>query len=277
MSTGSGLSVGKLRATPSRSCRGRTPSACRTAASARPAHDCGSLHEMLNGSPSMLRYANVLSLTARSRWPGHGLLVCAPGYAQPERRGAPAAPCRRQAFFFAMGRVYIAPRAPTNRCGVDVDGGDRGHPRPRAVAVPARPVVAARRPLRVRVHDHDREREHVHRAAADAALDHHRWSRQRRRGARRRRGRRAAAAVARPELPVHVAAACCTTPIGTMHGTYRFWRDDGTYFDAADRAVLVGIARAQRRRRSQLTRVTWRAVVTHVGRKIAKPSPRLCV
>lgn len=23
-----------------------------------------------------------------------------------------------------------------------------------------------------------------------------------------------------------------TTPIGTMHGSYRFWRDDGTYFDA---------------------------------------------
>ena len=23
-----------------------------------------------------------------------------------------------------------------------------------------------------------------------------------------------------------------TTPIGTMQGTYRFWRDDGTYFDA---------------------------------------------
>jgi ApaG protein len=23
-----------------------------------------------------------------------------------------------------------------------------------------------------------------------------------------------------------------TTAIGTMHGTYRFWRDDGTYFDA---------------------------------------------
>jgi ApaG protein len=22
------------------------------------------------------------------------------------------------------------------------------------------------------------------------------------------------------------------TPIGTMHGTYRMWRDDGTYFDA---------------------------------------------
>jgi ApaG protein len=22
------------------------------------------------------------------------------------------------------------------------------------------------------------------------------------------------------------------TPIGTMHGTYRFWRDDGSYFDA---------------------------------------------
>jgi ApaG protein len=23
-----------------------------------------------------------------------------------------------------------------------------------------------------------------------------------------------------------------TTPIGTMHGTYRFFKDDGTYFDA---------------------------------------------
>jgi len=23
-----------------------------------------------------------------------------------------------------------------------------------------------------------------------------------------------------------------TTPIGTMHGSYRFWRDDGSYFDA---------------------------------------------
>ena len=23
-----------------------------------------------------------------------------------------------------------------------------------------------------------------------------------------------------------------TTPIGTMHGTYQFWKDDGTYFDA---------------------------------------------
>ncbi len=23
-----------------------------------------------------------------------------------------------------------------------------------------------------------------------------------------------------------------TTPIGTMHGTYRFWRDDGSFFDA---------------------------------------------
>jgi ApaG protein len=22
------------------------------------------------------------------------------------------------------------------------------------------------------------------------------------------------------------------TPVGTMHGTYRMWRDDGTYFDA---------------------------------------------
>ena len=23
-----------------------------------------------------------------------------------------------------------------------------------------------------------------------------------------------------------------TTSVGTMHGTYRFWRDDGSYFDA---------------------------------------------
>jgi ApaG protein len=23
-----------------------------------------------------------------------------------------------------------------------------------------------------------------------------------------------------------------TTPVGTMHGTYRMWRDDGTFFDA---------------------------------------------
>jgi ApaG protein len=23
-----------------------------------------------------------------------------------------------------------------------------------------------------------------------------------------------------------------TTPVGTMHGTYRFWCDDGSYFDA---------------------------------------------
>jgi len=23
-----------------------------------------------------------------------------------------------------------------------------------------------------------------------------------------------------------------STPIGTMHGTYRFWCDDGSYFDA---------------------------------------------
>src|SRR6185312_10947222 len=41
--------------------------------------DVGSLQLMPNGSPSRLRYANVLSLTARSRWPGHGLFVWAPG------------------------------------------------------------------------------------------------------------------------------------------------------------------------------------------------------
>ena len=41
--------------------------------------ECGSLHETFSGSPSSDRYAKVLSLTARSRCPGHGLLVCAPG------------------------------------------------------------------------------------------------------------------------------------------------------------------------------------------------------
>src|SRR5690349_21654452 len=53
--------------------------------------DCGSLHEIESGSPSTLRYANVLSLTARSRWPGHGLLVCAAGYARPNARSSRSA------------------------------------------------------------------------------------------------------------------------------------------------------------------------------------------
>ncbi|MEJ7600129.1 MAG: Co2+/Mg2+ efflux protein ApaG [Kofleriaceae bacterium] len=30
-----------------------------------------------------------------------------------------------------------------------------------------------------------------------------------------------------------------TTPVGTMHGTYRMWRDDGTYFDAVIEAFSL--------------------------------------
>jgi len=37
-----------------------------------------------------------------------------------------------------------------------------------------------------------------------------------------------------PGLHFQYTSGCVlATPIGTMHGTYRFWRDDGTYFDAA--------------------------------------------
>jgi len=32
-----------------------------------------------------------------------------------------------------------------------------------------------------------------------------------------------------------------TTPIGTMQGTYRFWRDDGTYFDAQIAAFSLSL------------------------------------
>ena len=36
-----------------------------------------------------------------------------------------------------------------------------------------------------------------------------------------------------PGLSFQYTSGCVlTTPIGTMQGTYRFWRDDGTYFDA---------------------------------------------
>ena len=37
-----------------------------------------------------------------------------------------------------------------------------------------------------------------------------------------------------------------TTPIGTMHGTYRFWRDDGTYFDAQIAPFSLALPIAQR-------------------------------
>ena len=38
-----------------------------------------------------------------------------------------------------------------------------------------------------------------------------------------------------------------TTPIGTMQGTYRFWRDDGTYFDAQIAAFSLSLPITQER------------------------------
>ncbi|HUS32238.1 MAG TPA: Co2+/Mg2+ efflux protein ApaG [Kofleriaceae bacterium] len=37
-----------------------------------------------------------------------------------------------------------------------------------------------------------------------------------------------------------------TTPIGTMQGTYRFWRDDGTYFDAQIAAFSLSMPLQER-------------------------------
>jgi ApaG protein len=37
-----------------------------------------------------------------------------------------------------------------------------------------------------------------------------------------------------------------TTPIGTMHGTYRMWRDDGTYFDAEIAPFSLALPASQR-------------------------------
>ncbi|HTL34496.1 MAG TPA: Co2+/Mg2+ efflux protein ApaG [Kofleriaceae bacterium] len=38
-----------------------------------------------------------------------------------------------------------------------------------------------------------------------------------------------------------------TTPIGTMQGSYRFWRDDGTYFDAQIAAFSLSLPISQDR------------------------------
>jgi ApaG protein len=38
-----------------------------------------------------------------------------------------------------------------------------------------------------------------------------------------------------------------TTPIGTMQGSYRFWRDDGTYFDAQIAAFSLSVPITQGR------------------------------
>ena len=43
-----------------------------------------------------------------------------------------------------------------------------------------------------------------------------------------------------------------TTPIGTMHGTYRMWRDDGTYFDAEIAPFSLAAAPSDRDRGQQL-------------------------
>jgi ApaG protein len=37
-----------------------------------------------------------------------------------------------------------------------------------------------------------------------------------------------------------------TTPIGTMHGSYRMWRDDGSYFDAAIAPFSLALPASQR-------------------------------
>jgi ApaG protein len=42
-----------------------------------------------------------------------------------------------------------------------------------------------------------------------------------------------------------------TTPIGTMHGTYRMWRDDGTYFDAVIAPFSLALPASQRRGSSE--------------------------
>lgn len=39
-----------------------------------------------------------------------------------------------------------------------------------------------------------------------------------------------------------------TTPIGTMHGTYRMWRDDGSYFDAVIAPFSLALPASQRSR-----------------------------
>jgi ApaG protein len=36
------------------------------------------------------------------------------------------------------------------------------------------------------------------------------------------------------------------TPIGTMHGTYRMWRDDGSYFDAVIAPFSLSLPPSQR-------------------------------
>lgn len=36
------------------------------------------------------------------------------------------------------------------------------------------------------------------------------------------------------------------TPVGTMHGTYRMWRDDGTYFDAVIAPFSLAVPVSQR-------------------------------
>jgi len=37
-----------------------------------------------------------------------------------------------------------------------------------------------------------------------------------------------------------------TTPIGTMHGTYRMWRDDGSFFDAVIAPFSLSVPASQR-------------------------------
>jgi ApaG protein len=44
----------------------------------------------------------------------------------------------------------------------------------------------------------------------------------------------------------YTSSCALATPVGTMHGTYRMWRDDGTYFDAVIAPFSLAVPVSQR-------------------------------
>lgn len=44
----------------------------------------------------------------------------------------------------------------------------------------------------------------------------------------------------------YTSSCALATPVGTMHGTYRMWRDDGTYFDAEIAPFSLAVPASQR-------------------------------
>jgi len=44
----------------------------------------------------------------------------------------------------------------------------------------------------------------------------------------------------------YTSSCALATPVGTMHGTYRMWRDDGTYFDAVIAPFSLAVPASQR-------------------------------